>query len=821
MKKSRTVSYDERSFTVSGERVFLTSGSIHYFRVPNELWRDRLEKARCFGLNCIQTYVAWNFHEPREGEYVFSGDADLDAFLSLCEELELYVIVRPGPYICAEWDFGGFPGWLLKKEGILIRRYDPVYLNYVDRWFDRLVPIISDHQYTRGGRVILVQAENELSNIQLDAEEADAYLKHVENLLRRNGIEVPMIACAGSAEGLVECINSHTPADQTTELRSRQPECPLFSTEFWPGWYSTWHNPADWDPQPSRKMEYETWRFLASGACGYNYYMWHGGTNFGYTTMYLQTTSYDFTAPLSEAGGLTSKYRALARPARFAQSFSRELAASDVTHAEQIIWENGDFICRLRRCGNSIFLFLENCGGRKRKMDVPLPAFGGHSIAVEAKQIRTAISNVDIGSGFLVERCTLPVLGVFHWKNATVLILEDLDGRLRLKVPDNVTVSGDLDEAYDKGNCEIEGRLGKRGDLSRTDFRHKSGHLILLLVSPALDNRVWPLDQSIVVGAHFARPGGKKTEVHFTRNEDSAFVVTRDNTTIVKSKKTSTRLPKIKNWQYAPGFIEILPECEEGGWLDSYRPVKRDLVDSHHGYAWYRCIVKEESSIEREIAFSSLADRAVVFVNGRHEYTTSEPPEDRRVQPSATFKVRMRKGDNIIAVLSDNLGHVKGDWQIGDPAKDGLKMHDDHKGLLGPVYVDGKEIHFWRFRDGLQGERNGRPAGRGTWNRLRSDLKAPLRWFKGEFELSAEELKRAVRAPLRIRVEGLTKGILWVNDRNLGRYWNVNGYVDYYVPTPYLKRQNVVVVFEEGKGIPNKVRLVRDEKATSNSVVEV
>ena len=123
MTKKHTVSYDARSFILDGERVLLTSGSLHYFRVPRDLWRDRLEKAKSFGLNCIQTYVAWNVHEPHEEEYRFDGDADLSAFFSLCEELGLYVIARPGPYICAEWDFGGFPAWLLTKPDILIRRY--------------------------------------------------------------------------------------------------------------------------------------------------------------------------------------------------------------------------------------------------------------------------------------------------------------------------------------------------------------------------------------------------------------------------------------------------------------------------------------------------------------------------------------------------------------------------------------------------------------------------------------------------------------------------------------------------------------------------
>jgi len=126
----KQISYDAKSFIIKGRREFLTSGSIHYFRVPRELWRDRLYKAKHAGLNTIQTYVAWNFHEQEEGRFDFTGRRDIAQFISLCEEYGLYVVMRPGPYICSEWDFGGLPAWLMNYNGIRVRTCDPVYLRF-------------------------------------------------------------------------------------------------------------------------------------------------------------------------------------------------------------------------------------------------------------------------------------------------------------------------------------------------------------------------------------------------------------------------------------------------------------------------------------------------------------------------------------------------------------------------------------------------------------------------------------------------------------------------------------------------------------------
>ncbi|MCX6377115.1 MAG: beta-galactosidase, partial [Armatimonadetes bacterium] len=359
MSDTRQVTYDAKSFIVGGRRVFLSSGAAHYFRSPRESWKDIITKAKLGGLNTIETYVAWNFHEYEERNYDFDGDRDLGRFLETIHDLGMYAIVRPGPYICAEWDFGGFPWWLATKKGIHFRTDDPIYLSYVDRWFDKLIPIIAERQFTRGGSVIAVQVENEYSIAGQDPEMAERYQGHLRDGMRARGIDVPLLTCAGGCSGTIECANAHRPSELFPELRKRQPDMPLFSTEFWAAWYDVWGQ--EHRTRGGRDVYNETLRIAAVGGSGYNYYMWHGGTNFGYSTSYLQTTSYDIDAPLSEAAQFTVKGYWTKLAAQFLQTVAPILTEADgPAELGQPLPEGVK--AWVRRAGDSAVVFFENTG---------------------------------------------------------------------------------------------------------------------------------------------------------------------------------------------------------------------------------------------------------------------------------------------------------------------------------------------------------------------------------------------------------------------------------------------------------------------------
>lgn len=317
-----------RQLTMQGSQFYLDeqpfrllAGAIHYFRVVPEYWRDRLLKLKACGLNTVETYVPWNMHEPQPGTFDFSGMADIVKFIELAQELGLYVIVRPGPYICSEWDLGGLPPWLLSDPGMRLRCMYKPYLEAVDRFYDTLIPKLVSYQSTRGGPILMVQVENEYGSYGNDA----SYLDYVKQGLIRRGIDVPLFTSDGGTDWMLQggtlpnvfkTVNfGSRPKDNFEKLLEYQPDQPLVCMEFWNGWFDHWgeeHHTRD--PQDVAAVVKE----LLDLGGSLNFYMFHGGTNFGFFNganhggKYEPTiTSYDDDAPIGEAGELTPKYYAI------------------------------------------------------------------------------------------------------------------------------------------------------------------------------------------------------------------------------------------------------------------------------------------------------------------------------------------------------------------------------------------------------------------------------------------------------------------------------------------------------------------------------
>lgn len=308
-------------FYLDGRPFRIISGSIHYFRVVPGYWRDRLEKLRAMGCNTVETYVPWNLHEPEPGRFCFDGMLDLAGFLKTAQELGLWAIVRPSPYICGEWEFGGFPAWLLAQEGMRVRCSYPPYLEAVDRYYRELFKVLAPLQIDRGGPVILMQVENEYGSYG----DETAYLAALRDEMRRDGVTVPLIhsdgpagdmLADGEAPGTLATANfGSKAAEQLGVLRRHLKEGPLMCTEFWVGWFDAWGDKAHHTTLPADCAK-ELDDILARGSV--NIYMFHGGTNFGfmnganyYDHLTPDVTSYDYDAPLSEDGRITEKYRAM------------------------------------------------------------------------------------------------------------------------------------------------------------------------------------------------------------------------------------------------------------------------------------------------------------------------------------------------------------------------------------------------------------------------------------------------------------------------------------------------------------------------------
>ncbi|XP_056227399.1 beta-galactosidase [Seriola aureovittata] len=321
--RSFSIDYQDDCFRKDGEKFRYISGSIHYSRIPRVYWKDRLLKMYMAGLNAIQTYIPWNFHEESPGRYSFSGDRDVEHFLQLAKDIGLLVILRPGPYICAEWDMGGLPAWLLNKQNIVLRSSDPDYIAAVDKWMGKLLPMIKPYLYQNNGPIISVQVENEYgSYFACDYN----YLRHLTKLFRSHlGEQVVLFTTDGAGLNYLKCgsiqdlyatVDFGPGANITAAFdaqRHAEPHGPLVNSEYYTGWLDHWGTPHS--VVPSAAVAKSLNKMLAMGA-NVNLYMFIGGTNFGYWNganepYGSQPTSYDYDAPLTEAGDLTEKYYAI------------------------------------------------------------------------------------------------------------------------------------------------------------------------------------------------------------------------------------------------------------------------------------------------------------------------------------------------------------------------------------------------------------------------------------------------------------------------------------------------------------------------------
>jgi len=305
-------------FLLDGRPFQIISGEMHYARIPPQYWRHRLRMAKACGLNTIATYVFWNMQEPEKGKFNFKGNADIAKFIRTAKEEGLFVILRPGPYVCAEWDFGGFPYWLLNEQGMKIRTNDPRFIELTQRYFTQLGKQLVPLEVANGGNILMVQVENEYGSYGSDK----VYMGMVRDAVLKAGFKAPLFMCDGGSQlasdyltGLLPGENGGSGPDVKRTIDRYYPGGPYFVPEYYPGWLDHWGEPMVRVGQ--QNVVRSTQRMLASGI-SFNYYMFHGGTNFGFTnganfgsSFEPDITSYDYDAPLDEAGRATPKYMAI------------------------------------------------------------------------------------------------------------------------------------------------------------------------------------------------------------------------------------------------------------------------------------------------------------------------------------------------------------------------------------------------------------------------------------------------------------------------------------------------------------------------------
>ena len=308
---------------MDGKPFQIISGDMDYVRTPREYWRDRLRMAHAIGINTVMTYVFWNFHEPQPGQYDFSGQRDVAEFIREAQQEGLYVILRPGPYSCGEWDLGGYPAWLLRDRKLKLRSLDPAYQQAASRWMDRLGKELASLQLDRGGPIIAVQVENEYGSFQ-DAKENDhTYMERAKQMVLHAGFTEALLYTADGPEELTRGSLPELPAavDFGTGdaqrgfalYRKLHPEGPYFCAEYWAGWFDHWG--AKHEHTDAAKQVAEI-RWMLQQGYSVSMYMVFGGTSFGWFSgansngrnYQPDVTSYDYDAPIDEAGQPRPKF---------------------------------------------------------------------------------------------------------------------------------------------------------------------------------------------------------------------------------------------------------------------------------------------------------------------------------------------------------------------------------------------------------------------------------------------------------------------------------------------------------------------------------
>lgn len=318
-QQKHSFQYDDQNFLLDGKPFQIISGEIHYTRVPKEAWRDRMKMAKAMGLNTIGTYIFWNVHEPQKGKYDFEGNNDIAEFVRIAQQEGLWVILRPSPYVCAEWEFGGYPYWLLNEKGLIVRskekKYTEAYTNYLKQVGKQLAPLQINH----GGNILMVQVENEYGSFGNDKE----YLELNRKLFVEAGFDGILYTCdprnditKGHLPGLLPAINGVDKPEEVRKLISENHngKGPYYIAEWYPAWFDWWGTKHHTVPIKEYADRLEN---VLKAGISINMYMFHGGTTRAFmngsnyrddSPFEPQISSYDYDAPLDEAGNATEKF---------------------------------------------------------------------------------------------------------------------------------------------------------------------------------------------------------------------------------------------------------------------------------------------------------------------------------------------------------------------------------------------------------------------------------------------------------------------------------------------------------------------------------
>jgi beta-galactosidase len=583
------IDFDSKGFLINGKRTFIVSAGLEYARIPHQLWYDRLLRIKRAGFNCVEIYTMWNFHEPREGKFDFSGDHDLDGFLAMVKKLNMYAIVRVGPYYCAEWDNGGYPIWLKFKKGLRVREDNKLFEQYVDLFFDKLLPIVFKNQINNGGPVVMVQLENEHpkgwgTNI------ADGYFSHLQSKALTLGLQVPYFF-----SGL------HHSSDPAGDGKLDDPTRPnpWFSTEFWSVWYS------QYGAKPADAGEYDrrTWKIIAHGGNGYNYYMVHGGSNFGYTNNNEDAASYDYGAAIGQAGDIRPIYYTFKRAALFARSFQDILENSvDATSSYNNITSDTSLHISARSSLAGDVIYLDNPGLKEVKTKIA----GKSWLTVASGEIYPLVHNFQINSQTTLDWAYTRIFAIVKQGNTTTIILDAEKGMplsLHFSIKAKVSTSS-LSFKIKGTRVDLEDRMTSVQKPKEYIFTTEGQRVRVLAMNRAGTDKTWITEirdkKYIINGTCYVgnvsinhQTINVEAEMPLSANKpDHVWLYTDDESYLLNGATTQLTKQDVKinlnKWQQKSGSVDVFTDINENNWLRSQLPLPMGADGNITADSWYK-----------------------------------------------------------------------------------------------------------------------------------------------------------------------------------------------------------------------------------------
>ena len=893
--QNEKLTYDEKSFIINGKRIMLCGGEMHYFRVPHELWEDRLMKMQRAGANFIALYIPWNWHEPEEGKYLWDGDRDLRKLLELCKKYNLYVALKPGPYINAEWDSGGFPDWLLPKK-IKLRLPDAEYLEYVRKWFNEIGRVVKPCLFTNGGNVILVQIENEYDHqieqqrdIIITKEQAKDYLMKLLKITRGAGIDILPFTNEASFIRGTEILETRTfypnipwlwmwefdSFDEKIEQSKKgQPGKPICIFELQGGWFGQFGKPFPIVPAELTDAIIRS-VLVKDGASLLNIYMFVGGTTFPYwgcrgdargsgdMTAIGSITSYDFSgAPIREWGVAGEKFYHFRTISTFLKQFSGLVMETALLKNGARILKGSEDI-RILRKGNvdsgGVFnpvyekmVVLERADNEKGlilirntedepkevviEYKVPganetrhlpcrgtlqMPAYKSYMFPIEFK-----IPDTD----FIIEQATSELLTVKKIKDKVIAVLYGTAGFggeavIRGLTAGGVKTKGDIKYEIDKNKIVLS-YLHNGVGLVKID------NLILVITDILTAGKTWDeKDLLIISGLDFIeKVEGEKGAIRIDAqgssdsiNHNIIFSKEIIRSVAVDEKKMECKQDEVfscvsfdvkvkksepveikweDNWRAIPDSAEKEAGYNDNDWLALKEPIS--LEESgllQHGYYWYRTKFSLPKGLKRATINLDTGgvDRVYVYLNSKFLWKGIGKTE-------LDIDVPAKSGENVLAVRYETAYHTK-----GHPAEGPLQKFS---GLRKPMVISGMlsgkdwkaEIKSFKVRWGLGGNLKGYEKtdyNDANWLSFPAAKKyvcheeiGDLVWFRRKFEYV---IKKGWHAPVGLKINGAAERlIIYVNGKLLGKYESVGPQDIFYVPEPFLKKQNVLALILEG-----------------------